>query len=122
MKKILYLITIIGLFSLYSCGSSSNEKQNNNESKLSSETIKNCDDFLAEYEEWVDDYVQVLDSYFNNPSDPEIATKYMELMKEAIHWSTEWTALVECADDEKYEKRFEEISKEVEDKLQEIGL
>ena len=122
MKKIIYLIAILGLFMNYSCSSSKTEKQNNAESELSAETIKNCDDFLAEYEKWVDDYVQVLDDYFNNPSDPEISNKYMDLMQEAIKWNTKWEALVECADDEKYEKRFEEISKDLEEKLQEVGL
>lgn len=122
MKKIIYLVVTIGLFLSYSCSSSSEKKENNQKSELNAQTIKDCDEFLAHYEEWVDDYIKVLDDYFKNPSDPTLASKYMELMQEALHWSNKWTALVECAENEKYEKRFEEISNEVEEKLREIGL
>lgn len=121
MKKIIYLLAILGLAAFYSCGSSS-EKGKENAKEEKSESIKDCDDFLTHYEEWVDDYIQVIDDYMNNPTDETTASKYMELMQEAMEWSTKWVALIDCADDEKYEARFEEISKEVEKKLSEIGL
>lgn len=120
MKKLIFFVAILGLFMNYSCSSSKSEKENKSELKAAS--IKDCDDFLEHYEEWVDDYIEVLDAYFNNPADAEIASKYMELMQEAMQWSTKWTALVDCADDEKYEKKFEEISNKVEEKLKELGL
>ena len=77
---------------------------------------------MEHYEEWIDEYLVIIDSYFKDPSNEEIATKYMELMTEGMSWSTKWIALVDCADDEEYEKRFEEISKKVEKKLGELGL
>jgi hypothetical protein len=46
----------------------------------------------------------------------------MELMQEAMTWSTKWIALADCADDEEYEQKFEEVSKKIEEKLAEIGL
>lgn len=121
MKKIIYLITLISFFGFVSCGSSSDKEKSSDKKELSDE-INDCDDFLAHYEEWVDDYIKVLEDYLNNPSDAAIATRYMELMQEAMTWSTKWIALVDCAGDEKYEKKFEEASKRIEDKLAEIGL
>jgi len=121
MKKLIYLFIVLGIFATYSCGSGTDKgKEEAKEEKSGS--IKDCDDFLAYYEEWVDDYIMVIDDYMNNPSDEIVATRYMELMTEAIEWSTKWVALVDCADNEKYEARFEEISKEIEKKLEEIGL
>lgn len=46
----------------------------------------------------------------------------MELMQQAMDWSNEWIELVECADDEEYKQRFEEISLEIEDKIRELQL
>ncbi len=120
MRKHLYLFAILGMFAVYACSSGSEKGSESKQEK--SESIKDCDDFLAHYEEWVDDYIKVIDDYMNNPGDEANAARYMELVQEAMQWSTKWVTLVECADDEKYEKRFEEISKEVEEKLKEIGL
>ena len=112
---------LLALFATYSCGGGS-QKETDTKDELKSVTIKDCDDFLAHYEEWVDDYLKVLDDYFKNPADPELASRYMELMQEAMNWSTKWSALVDCADDEEYEKKFEEISRQIEEKMKEMGL
>ncbi len=122
MKKLIYLIAILGLFMNYSCSSSKSDKEKSDKNELKAETIKDCDDFLEHYEEWVDNYIQVLDDYFKNPADPDNASKYMELMQEAMQWSTKWAALVDCADDPEYEKKFEDISLKIEEKLKELGI
>lgn len=123
MKKLTFLIAIISIIGFTSCGGSKTEQKDESqkEEKLS-KSINTCDEFLEHYEEWIDEYLEIIDSYFKNPADETIATKYMSLMQEGMEWSTKWVALVDCADDEKYEKRFEEISKKVEDKLENMGL
>ncbi len=121
MKKIIYLIALISFLGFVSCGSSSDKDKTSDKKELSDE-INDCDDFLAHYEEWVDDYVQIIDDYLNNPSDEAVATRYMELMQEAMTWSTKWIALADCAEDEEYEQKFEEVSKKIEEKLTEIGM
>ena len=123
MKKLTFLIVIISIIGFTSCGGSKTEKKDSTqkEEKLSG-SINDCDEFLEHYEKWIDEYLEIIDSYFKNPADETIATKYMALMQEGMEWSTKWVALVDCADDEKYEKRFEEISKKVEDKLEDMGL
>jgi len=125
MKRLVYLFVILGVTTLYSCGGSGSEKvKETNEEKTEekSGTINDCDDFLAHYEEWVDEYIEVIDSYFKNPADQTLSTRYLELMQEAMEWSTKWIALVECADDDEYKQRFEDLAKKIETKIQEIGL
>jgi hypothetical protein len=121
MKKGIFLIGIIVLLFAYSCGNSS-QNSNGAEQKLNAENIEDCDDFLEQYEKWGDEYLKVLDDYFKNPSDQEITMRYMELMQEAMEWSTKWSALMDCAEDEKYEKKFEAISNELEEKMKELNL
>ncbi|MBU8892276.1 MAG: hypothetical protein KOO66_05820 [Bacteroidales bacterium] len=123
MKKLTYLILLLSILGFASCGSSGTDKESSIEKKeKKSDEIKNCDDFLAHYEEWVDEYIEVLDDYLKNPGDAIVATRYMELMQEAMEWSTKWVALADCADDEEYEKEFEEISQKIEDRLKELGV
>ena len=119
MKKLIYLLMIFSFVGIYSCGNSGKEKQKDTEEVKGSTP---CDKFLVEYEEWTDEYLKVIEDYMNNPSDEAIANRYMELIQQAMEWSTKWINLVDCADDEKYEKRFEEISKEIEQKMKELQL
>jgi hypothetical protein len=121
MKKLIFFIALTSFLGLLSCNSGTDKKTNDSKVEKS-ESIKDCDDFLTHYEEWVDEYIEVIDSYLNNPGDETIATNYMDLMQEAMVWSTKWVTLVDCAENEEYEQRFEDIAKEVENKLQEIGL
>ena len=123
MKKLTFLIAIVSILGFTSCNSSkSDNKDADQKEEKVSKSIKDCDDFLEHYEEWIDEYLEIIDAYFKNPADETIATKYMALLQEGMGWSTKWITLVDCADDEEYEKRFEEISKKVEDKMTEIGL
>ena len=120
MKKLIYLLVIFSFAGVYSCGNSGKEKQKASEEEVAGSTP--CDEFLAEYEEWADEYYRAIEDYMNNPSDEEIADRYMELIQQAMEWSTKWITLADCADDEKYEKRFEEISREIEQKLKDLNL
>ena len=121
MKKGIYLVGIMVLLLAYSCVNNS-QKSKNAEQELNAETIKDCDDFLEQYEKWGDEYLKVLDDYFKDPSDQENTMRYVELMQEALEWSTKWSALMDCAEDEEYEKKFEAISNELEEKMKELNL
>ncbi|MFC2152608.1 hypothetical protein ACFLSE_08780 [Bacteroidota bacterium] len=120
MKKLTFLILMLSFIGFYSCSNTGKEKSKATEEQINEKNA--CDEFLEQYEGWIDEYLEVIDSYFNDPSDETMAAKYMALMQEGIEWSTKWIALVECADDEKYKQRFEDISKEVEKKMSELGL
>ena len=121
MKKLIYLFALLGIFTIYSCGGSGTNEAKEDTTKEKSGTVKDCDDFLTHYEEWIDDYIQLLDNYFNNPTEETVA-RYMEVMQEAMQWSTKWITLIDCAGDEEYEKRFEALTKKIEDKMTDLGL
>ncbi len=130
MKKIIYLFAFFGFLLFSGCGNAPKDKGSHDEdateettdSNKSDDQIKDCDDFLDRYEKWMDDYLAVLEKYMKNPLDAELVTKYMELSGEAVNWATQWGALIDCAGEEKYEKRFDEIEEKAEKKLEEMGL
>ena len=124
MKRIFNLLVITIFLVIFSCGGNNSA---NTESKSETEesdvaAVKDCDDFLNQYEAWMDNYLELLDKFLNNPGDSELETQQIELMQEAIVWSEKWFALVECADDKKYQDRFKEIELKAEKKLEEIGM
>ncbi len=70
---------------------SSTETVTNNTAPVNSsnETSSNVEwkQFLKEYEEWVDRYIEVLKKYKANPSDMSILSDYTEMMTELTEWS-----------------------------------
>jgi hypothetical protein len=122
MKKLTFLIVLISILGFTSCSSNPEKKDSTQKEEKLFGSINDCDEFLEHYEKWIDEYLEIIDSYFKNPDDEAIADKYMALMTEGMEWSTKWVALVDCADSDEYEKRFEDISKKVEDKLRDLGL
>ena len=87
------------------------------------EVAKDCDDFIDQYEKWMDTYLEFLEKYMKNPMDAALSEKYMELASESIEWTNQWgTKVIICGSQEKYEKRFDEISKRAEKKFEELGL
>lgn len=87
------------------------------------EEAKNCDEFIDQYEEWMDDYVELIEKYMKNPMDAALSEEYMKLAQEGMNWMNQWNSkLLYCASMEKYEKRFEEISDKAEKKLEEMGI
>jgi hypothetical protein len=132
MKTLIPIIFCISLL-LTACGGkqSADQEKTDNNSELSEEDIesaefeeaKNCDEFIDNYEKWMDAYIEFIEKYMKNPMDATLSEEYMELAQESINWTSEWsTKLVFCATQEKYEKRFEEISERAEKKLKEMGL
>lgn len=72
MKKLLALLIIATIiFSLVSCGSNDPEWKK----------------FLKEYEEWIDNYIEMVDKYKSNPTDMAIWEDYSEMLSELSDWS-----------------------------------
>lgn len=44
-------------------------------------------EFLADYEAWVDDYVEICKKYKDNPTDMSILSDYTEMMTELTEWT-----------------------------------
>ena len=84
---------------------------------------KDCDEFIDQYEKWMDDYIILIDKYLKNPMDATLMEEYMKVAEESISWMSQWsTNLAYCASIEKYQKRFDEISEKAEEKLKEMGI
>ena len=132
MKKLVSLILLASLF-FVSC--------KNNETKEAEEAVdettvteesteavdtdkaKDCDEFIDQYEAWMDNYLVFLEKYLKNPLDAATSEEYMKLSQESLNWMTQWTGnLYFCAAQEKYARRFEEISDKAEAKMKELGL
>jgi len=134
MKKLLFILSAIFLFSV-SCNSVEKriEKKFEKETGVSLEEateeitgkeyekIKDCDEFLKKYEAWVDKYLEVLEAYVNKPTQ-ETISDFMEMAPEAMTWATQWSAMYDCANDEKYEKEFDRIEEKVDKKTKELGM
>jgi len=132
MKKLLYACIMLSFF-LFSCGGTSEQTTDDSEEAVKTEqsddakedgdlSIKDCDDFLDKYDEWTDDYLKVLKAYFKDPTNLVISEEYQELTESMTTWYTDWTSYVQCAAQEKYQKRFEEIGEKIEKGLEEIGI
>ena len=136
MRTIISIIICVGLF-LSSCGNNgqgNKEKSNNTKEEAVNavdksletadmEEAKDCDEFIDQYEEWTNDYIELLDKYMKNPMDETLSQEFMEQGQKASFWISEWNGkLLHCTSREKYQKRFEEISEEAEKKMKELGI
>lgn len=85
--------------------------------------VKDCDDFLEQYEKWMNDYVEFMAEYKDNPvamiSDP----RYSKILSNSTTWITDWSVIANsCAVNDNYEKRFKKISDKMEEKMKSLGL
>ena len=125
---IIFLAAVV----LTSCGTKQTKEESNTESDpISEESIegndvdeaKNCNEFIDQYEEWMDNYVVLIEKYMKNPMDAALSEEYMKLAQEGMSWMNQWNSkLIYCGSVDKYEKRFEEISEKAEKKLEEMGI
>ena len=121
------LIFVLSVFFFISCGTSTSESQTENEkeSKEESATEKDdtgfdtgsCDEFLADYEKWVNEVIVILKKAQENPLDLQNSQKMLELTQKMGVWSQKWLALYDCANDEDYAKKMEELQEKVEREL-----
>jgi Family of unknown function (DUF6591) len=84
---------------------------------------KDCEEFIDQYEKWMDDYIKMIEKYMKNPTDATLLNEYLKLAQEGSSWMTQWNSkLYYCASKEKYQKRFDEITEKAEKKLKELGI
>lgn len=130
MKSINYFLIFL-LITLFACGGNKSQNENKEKSEIKKESIddsslkeaKDCDEFIDQYEKWMDDYIVLLEKYMKNPMDPKLMEQYMKVTQESMNWLNQWNSkLAFCGAREKYQKRFDEISEKAEKKLKELGL
>lgn len=129
--KTYILIIFCSALMFTSCGNkeSKNAKQDPAEEIVNADDdkefkeAKNCDEFIDQYEEWMDNYLLLLEKYMKDPMDSKLMGEYMKLAEESVSWMEQWSGkLAICASKDKYEKRFNEISERAEKKMKELGL
>ncbi len=129
--KTYFLIIFCTALLFTSCGNneSKDKKQKPTEEVLKSaededfKEAKNCDEFIDKYEEWMDNYLVLLEKYMKNPMDAKLGEEFTKLAQESMYWMEQWSGkLAVCASKEKYEKRFNEISERAEKKMKELGI
>ena len=130
MKPLYYYFTILIAFTLLSCGGNKSAKNNKESTEINKEVngadqkeAKDCDEFIDQYEEWMDKYLALIEKYTKNPTDVTVMQEYIKISEEALNWVNQWNSkFYHCASREKYQKRFDEISDKAEKKLKELGL
>lgn len=129
MKKYISIVILASLlFSACSNNQSKDDSKKENtelEEKTDSNIgeAKDCDEFIDQYEKWMDDYIKVIEKYMKNPTEATQASEYMNLTQEGIAWMNQWNGkLYYCASRDKYQKRFDEIAEKAEKKLKELGI
>jgi len=104
MKKVLSIIIVcVVSIVLVACGTNSSNDEtdysfdNSNEHSNSGSSSENYEwkQFLKEYEDWVDNYVEIVKKYKANPSDVSIMQDYTEMMAEMSDWSVKTAEMEE---------------------------
>ena len=122
MKHILPIAAIL-LFS-FACGSkssdapadaagsieqldgASDEGTSNANSQPETPSDDPCDQFLTEYEDWTNRYLEILRQYKQNPSDMSMIQKFTEMANE----TTQWTERAPQCTEQRHLVRLEAIS------------
>lgn len=82
-----------------------------------------CDDFMDDYEEWMERYVELLRKYKENPVGLASSPEYTSMSMEMMEWSSKWSSLaIDCAKNPEYEKRFNKIQEKVEKEMEALGF
>lgn len=131
MKSFLSILVIIAMV-FTSCSSNQSKEEKIEElNDAMTEAIENsefkeakdCDEFIDQYDKWMDDYIKVIEKYMDDPMDAAMAEEFKTVAIEGASWMTQWsTNLMYCAAEEKYQERFEEISEKADKKLKEMGI
>ena len=106
MKRLLSLVIILSLLlTLTACiseemsnitdnlsTSTSTQQESNSMAEDTSSGVE-WKQFLKEYENWADDYIELTKKYKNNPSDLSLLSDYTKMMSELTDWSSKTEAL-----------------------------
>lgn len=90
---------------------------------VNEEKSGDCDDFIDDYERWMEEYVAMLGEYKDNPMGLVASEEYTSMSMEMMNWSSKWSQLaMDCASNPEYEKRINEIQEKVDKEMKALGL
>ena len=118
---IIWLMLFAGAVgSLFSAGKMMKDAAEETQSKMEQATdgsaqgdaasSEDCDEFLKDYEDFMDRYVEILKKYKSDPTDVSILSDYTTIISEASEWSTK---TANCAADPKFAAKFAEIAAKI---------
>jgi len=77
----------------------------------SSSASKNCDQYLVDYQMWVDKYIGIIEKYKANPKDKTVFLEYNFMLKQASIWAKHSYT---CNSNPSIEKKYLEIQSKLE--------
>ncbi|MEJ6791336.1 MAG: hypothetical protein QNK89_00960 [Lacinutrix sp.] len=80
------------------------------EDTQSSSSSNECEDFLKDYEKFMDKYIAILKKMKNNPSDMSVLSNYTSMMTEATEWADK---TADCAADAKFAAKLSAIQMKI---------
>ncbi len=87
------------------------------------EKIKDCDDFIDQYEAWSEDYIAFMTKFKENPNEAIRSPEYAEMAQKAASWSQQWLKIsVNCASNPSYDKRMQKIGDKVSEELDKLDM
>ena len=87
------------IFNDYTYEQSYDSKDNKTTSSEKSSKSVDWKEFLKEYEDWIDEYIQIVKKQAKNPTDFSILSDYADMMTEMVEWSEKAEALEAEIDD-----------------------
>ena len=85
--------------------------------------VKDCDDFIDQYEKWSEEYIAFLTKYKDDPMEAFTSPEYSQMVQRAASWSQEWLSIsVSCAQNPSYEKKVKEIADRMDEEMKELGF
>lgn len=82
------------------------ESDDNSNKEIESSTSNNCDQFIKDYEEFVDSYIKIIKTMKANPSDMTIMMEYTEMASKA---ATIQSDAADCTD-AKYATKLSQLA------------
>ncbi len=90
---------------------------------VSSQKAADCDEFLDEYEAWMDEYLELLDKHKDNPAALAGTKEFSDMTMKSMEWASQGAQLaMDCASNSSYEKRMKEIQEKSNKRMKEMGF
>ncbi|PLX15710.1 MAG: hypothetical protein C0599_16265 [Salinivirgaceae bacterium] len=117
MKNLLLIFSMLFMLSCCTDATKKDEAkaddQKANTEQTDDASKSDCDEFLDDYEKWVDEVIVVYKKVQEDPTDMENTQKLLTVTTEVSKWAEKWESLMDCANNEEYAKRMEELEERV---------
>ncbi len=136
MNKVITIVVCIALISITAC--KKKQKSAEEEEQITIEMSEDittssdiekkevsgdCDDFMDDYEAWMEEYIALMAKYKKDPVALATSPEYTAMSMEMMEWSSKWSSLaLDCAKYPEYEERFNEIQKKMDKEMEALDM